>query len=117
MMTATRHASQVPRQRELLALGKHLKALRERSDTFADSGANMLSMKLGLSESYLGMIERGSRRPSEKVLDKLCDLLDATDRERETALRLYGKSVLADTVRRLSPRVRRLLKIEHLLSE
>jgi predicted nucleic acid-binding protein/transcriptional regulator with XRE-family HTH domain len=62
-----------------------------------------LSGRAQLSETYYGMIERGTRRPHYEVLNRLLDVLGVTGRERRTIEGLLRKTHYADVERRAGP--------------
>jgi predicted nucleic acid-binding protein len=60
-----------------------------------------VSARAGLSETYYGMIQRGQRRPSRHVFDRLMVVLDVPPEERVEMLELLRDDHRADADRRL----------------
>jgi predicted nucleic acid-binding protein len=81
-------------------LGMRLERVRRRH-----SGLTLkeLSGRAQLSEAYYGMIERGQRRPSRGVLNRILAVLGVTSRERREIDALFVETHQADTERRATP--------------
>jgi transcriptional regulator with XRE-family HTH domain len=81
-------------------LGTRLERVRRRHSGLR---LNELGGRAQLSETYYGMIERGQRRPSRAVLDRLLDVLTVTPRERKEIDALFLETHQADAKRRAKP--------------
>src|SRR5207244_9420402 len=76
-------------------LGRRLKAARQ----LTRLSLKDVSERMGRSETYYGMIERGQRRPSQGVLLRICEILDMPPADRDAVFGLFRDSYVADSLR------------------
>jgi predicted nucleic acid-binding protein/DNA-binding XRE family transcriptional regulator len=76
-------------------LGRRLKDARQQTRLSLKD----VSERMGRSETYYGMIERGQRRPSQGVLLRICEILDMPAADRDAVFRLFRDSYVADSLR------------------
>lgn len=80
------------------ALGKAIRIYRIR----AGMNQKELAEKLGISTNYLGMIERGDRNPSQKILEKIASTLEISISDIYIEARFSQRGQEFERIQRLS---------------